>query len=70
MAKNQGKQQAAAPAKGDRKTINRQRKNSFERKCLPKALKVLFKGSDKATYKLLLKAWQEGRKRQPANASV
>lgn len=35
--------------------INRTRRNTLERKCLPKALKRLFKGSEKSTYKMLEK---------------
>lgn len=67
MAKNQGKPQAAAP-KSDRKVIKRSTRNSFERKCLPKSLKVLFAGSDRATFRVLLKSWQESRKRPAASA--
>ena len=33
--------------------INRIRRNTLERKCLPKALKRLFKGSQKGTFKML-----------------
>lgn len=70
MAKNTGKTQAvAAPTKGDRKVIKRSRRNSFERKCLPKEFKTLFAGSDRETFRMLLKAWQEGRKRPSASAT-
>jgi hypothetical protein len=67
MAKNSGKNQPAAAPKGDMKVVKRSTRNSFERKCLPKEFKVLFAGSDRATFKMLLKAWQEGRKRPAAN---
>ena len=67
MAKNSGKPAAAAPAKADRKVIKRTTRNSFERKCLPKSFKVLFAGSNRATFRELLKVWQEGRKRPAAN---
>lgn len=66
MAKKQA-QAAAAPAKAVTKTINRKRRNALERKCLPKALKIQFAGSSRAMFRSLLKAWQEGRKKQPAN---
>ena len=35
--------------------ISRTRRNTLERKCLPKALKRLFKGSTKGTFKMLEK---------------
>ena len=69
MAKNSGKNQPAAPTKGNAKVIQRSTRNSFERKCLPKSFKVLFARGDHATFKNLLKAWQENRKRPSANAS-
>lgn len=63
MAKNQAKNASAAAPKANGKSINRKRKNSFERKCLPKALKTLLAGSDHVTYRAYLQAWQESRKR-------
>lgn len=60
--------QAAAPAKVATKVINRKRRNALERKCLPKALKIMFAGSDRATFRSILKAWQDSRKKSaPAN---
>lgn len=35
--------------------ISRNRRNTLERKCLPKALKRLFKGSTRTTFKMLEK---------------
>ena len=63
MAKNSGKNQPAAAPKGGSNVVQRSSRNSFERKCLPKEFKILFAGSDRATFKMILKAWQEGRKR-------
>lgn len=56
-------QAAAAPAKAVTKTINRKRRNALERKCLPKALKILFANSGRETFRSVLKAWQDGRKK-------
>lgn len=56
-------QAAAAPAKAVTKTINRKRRNALERKCLPKALKTLYANSGKETFRAVLKAWQDGRKK-------
>ena len=63
------KKPAAAPSstKAATKTVNRKRRNALERKCLPKALKTLFAGSNRETFRELLKSWQESRKRPPAN---
>lgn len=65
MAKQKGKQAAAgaAPAKANGKQINRKRRNSLERKCLPKALKVLFARSPGSVMKAVQQAWSEGRKK-------
>lgn len=65
MAKAKGGQAAAKEAKSG-KVIVRKRRNSFERKCLPKALKNLFKGDSRAQFRSLLKAWQDSRKRVSA----
>lgn len=65
MAK--GKQASApAPSKANAKQINRKRRNALERKCLPKELKVLFRGSDRSVFRAVLAAWQEGRKKHMA----
>ncbi len=61
MAKNTKAAPAQAAASG--KKINRNRRNSFERKCLPKAYKRLFAGDGHAVMRSQLVAWQEGRKR-------
>lgn len=63
MAKGNKKAAGAAPAKDGGKSISRGRRNSFERKCLPKAYKVLFAGDGRAIMRGQLLAWQEGRKR-------
>lgn len=56
---------AAAPAapSGKGKTINRKRRNSLTRQSLPKYLKTLFSGSDPATFRSVLAAWKESRKK-------
>lgn len=61
-------QAAAVPAKGSAKTINRKSRNALERKSLPKAFKVQFSGFGKSTFKTVLKAWHESRKKQAAPA--
>lgn len=61
MAKAKGNVTAAAAAGG--KVINRKKRNALERKSLPKNFKALFKGDTHATYRSLLKAWQESRKK-------
>lgn len=59
---------AAAPAsKGG--AINRKRRNSLERKCLPKHLKTLFAGSSRSQFKAVLSAWKDSRKKAPARES-
>lgn len=60
---------AAPKVKSDRTTINRKRRNALERKCLPKALKVLYAGSDHVTFRGILAAWKEGRKKAPNAAT-
>jgi hypothetical protein len=61
---------AATPAaKGGTKTITRKRRNSLERKCLPKYLKTMFSGSTHAQFKSLLIAWKESRKKVSARDS-
>lgn len=67
MAKNSTKTKPAAVSKGNSKLVNRSTRNSFERKCLPKEYKVLFAGSDRTTFRMILKAWQESRKRPSAS---
>jgi len=57
----------AAPVKSGGKQINRTRRNSTERKCLPKALKVLFAGSPKPVMKAVYMAWVESRKKSYAD---
>lgn len=63
MSKQKQSAQAAAPAKTNSKKISRKRRNALERKCLPKSLKRLFKGSDRPTFRTLLLAWQDSRKK-------
>ena len=63
MAKKPASNQASAPVKHDIKKVNRKRRNALERKCLPKALKAQFSGSDRATFRMLLKAWQDSRRK-------
>ena len=60
---------AVPKGKGDKKTINRKRRNSLERKYLPKALKCLYIGSDHVTFRGILAAWKEGRKKAPNAAT-
>jgi hypothetical protein len=45
------------------KTINRKRRNALERRSLPKDLKRQFLGADRATFKTLLAAWKDSRKK-------
>ena len=52
---------AAAPAKGN--TVNRKRRNTLERRSLPKGLKSQFAGSSHGVFKLLLAAWKESRRK-------
>ncbi len=59
---------AAAPAKVATKSVNRNRRNANERKCLPKALKIQFAGSGRETFRSLLKAWQDSRKKAAPSA--
>lgn len=59
---------AAAPAAKNTKTINRKKRNSLERKSLPKAIKRLFAGSDRTTFRTLLAAWKEARRKAPREA--
>lgn len=60
---------AAPKAKSERNTINRKRRNALERKCLPKALKFMFAGGDHVTFRGILAAWKEGRKKIPNSAT-
>lgn len=60
---------AAAPAKSATKTINRNRRNSFMRKSLPKYLKTLYGGSSPSTFRSVFKAWQESRKKPTSSRS-
>ena len=57
------KPQAAAPAKAAGKQINRTRRNALERKCIPKSYKIQFAGAGKATFRSLLAAWKDSRKK-------
>lgn len=54
---------AAKEVKSNAKTINRKRRNALERKSLPKSFKRLFRDEPRATYRTLLAAWQESRKK-------
>lgn len=64
MAKGKGTGKVAPKATVDSgKTIQRKRRNSFQRKCLPKQYKVLFAGYSRLQFKELLLAWEDGRKR-------
>lgn len=56
-------QAVSAPTKTASKSINRKRRNALERKCLPKSMKVLFANSGRETFRSILKAWQDGRKK-------
>lgn len=58
--------QAVVATKSVTKVVNRKSRNALERKCLPKTYKIMFAGSDRATFRSLLKAWQEGRKKVAA----
>lgn len=49
-------------------SISRKRRNSLERRCLPKDIKRQFMGSDRTMFKLVLAAWKDSRKK--ANSSV
>lgn len=62
-AKKGDKKAVAAAAAPARKTVNRTRRNAMERKCLPKSLKVLYAGSNRAMFRSVLAAWQESRKK-------
>lgn len=61
MAKKPGNNKAAAPAKNAGPT--RKARNSNERKCLPRSLKIQFANSDKSVFKMVLGAWVESRKK-------
>jgi hypothetical protein len=54
----------AAPVKGGN-AITRKRRNTLERKCLSKALKMQFTGASSSVMRLVLAAWKESR-RKPA----
>ena len=51
----------AAPA--SKSSIARKKRNALERKCLPKTFKVLFSGNDRTTFKTLLAAWKDSRRK-------
>ena len=61
-------QAPSAPAKASTKTISRKRRNALERKCLPKSMKVLFANSGRETFRAVLKAWKDGRKKTTATS--
>lgn len=65
MAKGKGNKPAATAAatSAGHKVINRKRRNSLERKCLPKSFKNLFRGESRESFRSLLKAWQDSRKK-------
>lgn len=63
MAKGNKPAAAAAAAATGHKTINRKKRNSLERKCLPQVYKNLFRGEDRASFRSILSAWQDGRKK-------
>lgn len=56
-------QNNSAPAKVVTQSITRKRRNANERKCLPKSLKILFASTGTASFRSILKAWQDGRKK-------
>ncbi len=58
----------AAPAKATGKKINRTRRNALERKCLPKCYKVLFAGESRSTFRMILAAWKESRRKNYSEA--
>ena len=57
------KDTAEKATKSGGKSINRKKRNAFMRKCLPKRYKTLLSGSDPATFRTFLAAWEEGRKK-------
>lgn len=61
MAKKPGNNKAAVAAKSV--GPNRKARNSNERKCLPRALKIQFAGSTKDVFKMVLAGWVESRKK-------
>lgn len=70
MAKGKGNKPAAATAAtgAGHKTINRKKRNALERKCLPQSFKNLFRGESRESFRSLLKAWQDGRKKTSEKA--
>lgn len=66
MAKQKGKQEAAPAKASSGKTINRKRRSALERKCLPKAYKVLFARSSGEVMRAVHAAWSESRKKSRA----
>lgn len=69
MAKKNAAPAQAATTKTVTKSIKRTKRNAMERKCLPKAMKILYAGSDRATFRSLLTAWQESRKKAPVSVA-
>jgi hypothetical protein len=61
MAKQ--KDAAQVNTKTNLKSIKRVKRNAMERKSLPKSLKVLYMGSSRASFKNILDAWVESRKK-------
>jgi hypothetical protein len=62
MAKQKDATQAQN-TKANTKSIKRVKRNAMERKSLPKSLKVLYMGSTKSSFKNILDAWLESRKK-------
>lgn len=63
MAKQKAKTQVQDTSKATGKKINRQKRNSLERKSLPQCYKNLYRGEGRVWFRTMLKAWQEGRKK-------
>ncbi len=63
MAKESNKETSSQ--KGSR-SINRTRRNSLERKSLPKYYKVLFRNDSSEIKKLIDSAWKESRRKVKA----
>lgn len=63
MAKQNGKK---ATSQKSSSSINRSRRNSLERKSLPKHYKVFFRNDPREIIKTIDTAWKESRKKSKA----
>lgn len=68
MAAKKPAPQAASKASG--KTINRNRRNSLERKSLSKNMKRLFKSADHGMFKTILEAEKHSRKKSVRQSAL